>query len=130
MTDDFAVALYSAVLRSAGVSDQVQVTAIATVLAALIAGGAAIATQRSAAAAAVRNQSVSSRTDIEKEAFERAKSFYTDTIDRQDRMIAARDGKIGDLETKVETLEGKVEELERELHTAHAALRLRFPDEG
>lgn len=117
-----------------------QITAIATVIAAIIAAFAAIATQRSAAAAAVRNQSVSSRTDIEKEAFERAKDFYTDTIDRQG-------ANIHELETDVANLKGRVryleEELEREralnskerarlqseLALAQEALRLKYPDE-
>jgi hypothetical protein len=109
--------------------EQAVMTAIATVLAALISGIAVIATQRSAAAAAVRNQSISSRTDIEKEAFERAKGYYTDAMDRQ----AAE---IGGLETDVATLRGRVSALEEELaktkselDIARRALQLKYPDE-
>lgn len=101
-------------------------TAIASILAALIAGLVAYATARAsrkgqqaaaeaAATAAVAAQTVSSRTDIEKEAFERAKSFYTDTLDRQDTMIAARDTKIIDLEAKTKHLEEQVDHLEDEV---------------
>jgi len=92
-------------------------TAIATVIAAFISALAVIATQRSAAAAAVRNQSVSSRTDIEKEAFERAKGYYTDAMDRQ----AAE---IGGLETDVATLRGRVSALEEELARTKGELEL------
>ena len=122
--------------------------ALATVIATTITGGVMLLTQRSAAAAAVRNQSTASRTDIEKEAFERAKGFYTDTIDRQDKAIAKRDEKITSLEGKVDELETKVDLLERaraadearhglemrrvreELDTAKKALELRYPDEA
>ncbi|HET6909052.1 MAG TPA: hypothetical protein VFH54_06920 [Mycobacteriales bacterium] len=111
-------------------------TAIATVIATIITAGAALVTQRSATRAAVRNAEVTSRTDIEKEAFERAKLFYTDTIDRQDRAIETRDRKIETLESKVDELEGKVDEQEHEirklrddLDVARRALEMRFPDE-
>ena len=102
--------------------DTAKSTGIATVLAVLITGAVTLATQRAAAKASVRNQDVASRTDIEKEAFERAKGFYTDTIDRQAH-------EIHELEADVDRLKARVTDLERDLGTAQAALRLRFPDE-
>lgn len=118
-------------------------TAIATVIAAAIAAVAAIATQRSSAAAAVRNQSISSRTDIEKEAFERAKGFYTDTIDRQSVEIQGLETDVGTLRGRVTALEAELAEerslreadrhttrqLRDELEIARRALRLKYPDE-
>ena len=120
-----------------------QITAVATIIAAIIAAFAAIATQRSAAAAAVRNQSMSSRTDIEKEAFERAKDFYTDTIDRQGAEIHELEEDVAELKAKVRTLEQElaterqrnqknttqVGRLQEQLDLAQRALRLKYPDE-
>lgn len=137
-------------------------TALASVLAAAIAGLVAWATSisakkgqvaaaQAAAEAAVASQTVSSRTDIEKEAFERAKNFYTDTLDRQDKMIAARDTKIIDLEGKVvvqgehiDSLQDEVDELREErvkdhremdtmrqkLEVATRLLEQKYPDEN
>ena len=87
-----------------------------------ISGLAGWATHKSAMRASERNTTVTSRTDIEREAFARAQGFYTDTIDRQQKEIA-------DLEDDVRTLKGKVAHLETELATAQAALRIRYPDE-
>lgn len=129
-------------------------TAIATVIAATIAALAAWATQRSAAQAAVRNQSVASRTDIEKEAFERAKTFYTDTIDRQANEVRELETDVVELKAKVKELEtelasqgrdheterqrneteraeqrNETERLRAQLAVAQQTLRLRYPDE-
>ena len=121
----------------------VQITAVATIIAAVLAAMAAIATQRTAAAAAVRNQTVSSRTDIEKEAFERAKGFYTDTIDRQGANIHELEDDVTSLKRRVraleeelarerdrnETNEAKIRSLQEQLDLAQRALRLKYPDE-
>lgn len=123
--------------------DNIQITAVATIIAAIIAAFAAIATQRSAAAAAVRNQTMTSRTDIEKEAFERAKGFYTDTIDRQGANIHELEDDVSNLKGRVRALEEelqrerernqvneeKIRELQGQLNLAQTALRLRYPDE-
>lgn len=58
-------------------------TALATILAALIAGIVGYATNRSSARAQSVTASTSSRADVEKEAFERAAGYYTGVIDRQ-----------------------------------------------
>ena len=60
---------------------------IATVLVALIAAWAAISTQRQASRANQRSLIEASRSDMEKEAYERARTFDTETIIRQNRMI-------------------------------------------
>lgn len=97
-----------------------------TVLAAIVSGIVAVAVglitarnsrrgQEAAAEAAVKNQTVSSRTEIEKEAFERAKAFYTGVIDRQDLMITARDQRIAVLEERDREREHQVEVLENEV---------------
>lgn len=92
-------------------------TAVASILAAAIAGVVAWLTARSnkkgqvaaaeaAASAAVANQTLSSRTDIEKEAFERARSYYTDVTDRQQIEITG-------LEISERELKDRVNELEQ-----------------
>lgn len=104
-------------------------TVLAGLAGVIITAIATIATQRAAAKAAVHAATRTSRDDLEREAFERAKGYYTDTIDRQA-------GEIHELEADVLRLKGKVAELEREvrgltaeLATAKNALRLKFPDE-
>ncbi len=120
----------------AQLSENATSTAIASVIAAAVAGFAAWATQRTAAAAAVRNQSVASRTDIELAAFERAKTYYTDTIDRQDAEIHGLEDDVSGLKTEVAGLQqgrredrAEIERLADELAVAKAALHMRYPDE-
>jgi hypothetical protein len=109
--------------------EQAQMTAIATVIAAFISAVAVIMTQRSAARAAVRNQTLSSRTDIEKEAFERAKGYYTDTIDRQGREIQGLESDVSTLRGRVTALEEELGRTKEDLLIARQALRLKYPDE-
>lgn len=109
--------------------EQAIMTAIATVIAAAISAVAVIATQRSAAAAAVRNQSVSSRTDIEKEAFERAKGYYTDVADRQAAEISGLETEVSHLRGRVSALEEELARSKSELDIARRALSFKYPDE-
>lgn len=102
--------------------DAALATSIGSAVVAGIAGLSAFASQRAAAKASIRNTDTTSRTAIEAEAFERAKSFYTDTIDRQAHEIA-------ELEGDVAALKDEVRGLRTELDTAKRALRLAFPDE-
>lgn len=90
---------------------------------AIVTAVGAILTQRSAARAAVRNASLSSRTDLEREAFERAKGYYTDTIDRQARDITQLEADVTKLEGKVTVCQTRISSLEDELATAKRALR-------
>lgn len=59
-------------------------TALATILAALIAGIVGYATNRSSARAQRVVAATASRADVEKEAYQRAATYYTGVIDRQD----------------------------------------------
>lgn len=63
-------------------------TALATILAALIAGIVGYATNRSSARAQTVIAATSSRADVEKEAFDRAAAYYTGVIDRQNAEAA------------------------------------------
>lgn len=104
---------------------------------------AAWATKRSATKATSRDTEVSSRTDIEKQAFERAEKFYQGAMDRQDREIHELETKVETLETKVANQDTKIHdqdarlreqddliaELRRDLDVANRALRIRYPDE-
>lgn len=88
---------------------------VASVVVGIIAAGSAYASQRAANKASVTNTNVSSRLDSEKEAYERAREFDLETIDRQNGEIrdlreenTAQREKIEDLENKVETLERKI----------------------
>lgn len=103
--------------------------AIATVIAALIAGLAGWATARTSAKSEVRRQETASRTDIEKEAFQRAKDFYTDTIDRQAKQIDELEDDVDGLKKRATEADTEIGRLRQELDVAKRALRLAFPDE-
>lgn len=136
------------------VTDGQQATAIATVLAAAIASGAAWVTQNSAAKRAAETTHLTNRTDIEKEAFSRASGYYKDAMDRQhaeiDEQRAEIDeqrGELRELQGKVTLLNARVRQLEHEaevqqanhrkevdrlkadLEAAKKALALKYPDE-
>lgn len=85
--------------------DVATTTAIATVLSALITGLIGYVIQRTSARASTANTLISSRTDIEREAFERAKSFYTDVIDRQQQEITELESDVASLKAAQKLLE-------------------------
>jgi TolA-binding protein len=60
---------------------------VASVIVAAIAALSAYASQRNASRASTINTQATSRVDMEKEAYERARQFDTDTIERQDKEI-------------------------------------------
>lgn len=60
---------------------------VASIVVAIITSAAAWASQRSASKAATSNSTETSRVDMEKEAYERARSYDTETIRRQDAEI-------------------------------------------
>lgn len=125
--------------------------AIATVVATGITSFTGWAIARSARRSSERGQEQTSRTDLEKEAFQRAKGFYVDTIDRQAaemerqaRELERQDRELEECrrvearlrrdqealrlsearsQRRVEELSARVEELAAELGTAQAALR-------
>lgn len=122
----------AAIWTSAVVSyaiDAPLLTSVASVFVAAVAALSAFASQRAAANASIKNADTASRTAIETEAFERAKGFYTDTIDRQAREISDLETDVGRLKTQVADTETEVRLLRAELDTAKNALRLAFPDE-
>jgi peptidoglycan hydrolase CwlO-like protein len=117
--------------------------AIAGVVSVTISAGVGWATHKSATRSVERNNSLTSRTDIEKEAFERAKSFYTDTIDRQDhdldelreenrrlkQEVAGVHRENRELMNQLDDLKGRVMTCETNLRTAEKALRLIHRDD-
>lgn len=92
-------------------NDTAVATAIATVLSAAIAGVVGLVTHRSAARSAERNQTTISRTDIEKEAFDRASGLLSAQFERQEREIERQDREITELHHEVGQLRTEVREL-------------------
>ncbi|MBA2952102.1 hypothetical protein GON03_18985 [Nocardioides sp. MAH-18] len=121
--------VYAAEQLAAYAIDAPLLTSIASVVVAVVAALAAFASQRAAANASVKNTDTTSRAVIEAEAFERAKTYYTDTIDRQDREIHELEGDVAGLKARVTDLERELAGCRAELDTAKNALRLAFPDE-
>lgn len=87
---------------------------IATIVVAAIAALSAWASQRAASRASTVNALTSSRVDMEKEAYDRARAYDTETIKRQDEEIA-------DLRSENNTLKLKCEACEREIASTKAA---------
>lgn len=128
-------------------SDGQQATAFATIVSSAIAGGVMLVTQQSAAKRAVQSAQLTSRTDIEKEAFDRASGYYKDAMDRQHAEITEQRTEIHELDGKVTLLNARVRQLEHEaevdkanhrkevdllkadLEAAKKALALKYPDE-
>lgn len=126
----------------------------ASLLSVMITAGAGVMTHRSAAKASEHTAQTTSRTDIEKEAFDRAKNYYTDTIDRMsedldgtraDLLAQAREHSeaIDAMESRraeelrrlratataqVKECQEEVEVLRLQLNRAVAMLRTKFPD--
>lgn len=81
---------------------------LATVIVAIIAAAGAWASQRAASKATRDNTMVGGRVDMEKEAYNRARAFDTETISRQNV-------EIDDLRVKNESLDKQVQEI-KNLH--------------
>jgi peptidoglycan hydrolase CwlO-like protein len=62
-------------------------TTIASIIVAIVAATSAYASQRAAAKATTMNTNTVSRVDMEKDAYQRARDFDTETIRRQDEEI-------------------------------------------
>lgn len=82
-------------------------TEIVTIGVATIAAGGAWAAQRSAARASMVNTSVTSRLEAEKEAYERARAFDIQTIERQQQEIHDLREQITMMRERLARLEGK-----------------------
>ena len=80
------------------------VTALASIVVAGIAASSAYASQRSAARATTVNTDKTTRSDMEKEAYERARAFDTETIRRQDTEIGELRQENEDLRSEMDLL--------------------------
>lgn len=97
-----------------------------TLAVAVIAALSAWASQRSASRASSLNVATTSRVDMEKEAYDRARKFDIETIERQDAEIAELRTDNQDLHNKVDVARREAREARREAREAHAeADRLR-----
>lgn len=90
--------------------------ALLGIVSAVISAGVAYLTQRTSAKATTTAAAIASRTDIEREAFERARSFYTDVIDRQQ-------AEISDLEDDVRDLKGALLDVQVDLRACRDECR-------
>lgn len=93
-------------------------TALASLLIALIAAWSARSTQRNAAAASVRVAADTSKADSEREAYMRARQLDTDTIARLERRVDELEAENGQLRRDVGTCRLEVAELQRALRVA------------
>ena len=80
---------------------------IVVLLVTIISATAAFASQRAAARATSKDKLVSSRADLETEAYTRARAIDTETIERQTNELKEMRVEIADLRTKCETTEDK-----------------------
>lgn len=110
--------------------------ALLGIVSAAISAGVAYLTQRTSAKATTTAAAIASRTDIEREAFERAKSFYTDVIDRQQAEITELEADVKDLkgalldvQVDLRACRDECRSARDELAAAKGRLPLIFPDE-
>lgn len=87
--------------------------AVASVVVAGIAAFSAIASNKAAARASTLNTNTTSRLDMEREAYIRAREFDTETIKRQSAEIADLRQRNKELEDQVRELNARVADLER-----------------
>lgn len=88
-------------------------TQVGAIVVALIAAAAAIAAQRAAAKATLSGTIVTSRTNMETEAYERARRMDVETIERQDEELIEARREIADLKTEVAKLREEMAEMRR-----------------
>jgi peptidoglycan hydrolase CwlO-like protein len=88
---------------------------IASILVCLFTVGGAYATNRASTKASRINTDTTSRVDMEKDAYIRARAFDVSTIERQDEELAELRAKNKALEAEVKLLNARIERLERGL---------------
>jgi predicted RNase H-like nuclease (RuvC/YqgF family) len=88
--------------------DKLLLEIIGGILVAMIAAWSAIQAQKAAAAASRTNTETASRLEAEKEAYERARKFDVETINRQDTEIQ-------ELREEVTKLKARIADLEKEV---------------
>jgi FtsZ-binding cell division protein ZapB len=96
---------------------------IITIIVAVIAAGSAYASQRAAARATTINTSTTSRVDMEKEAYERARKFDIETIARQDAEIEELRADNRMLHEKLAVARAEAREARREAREAQIETR-------
>lgn len=96
---------------------------IVTIIVAIIAAASAIASQRAAARASTMNTNTTSRVDMEKDAYERARKFDTETIERQDAEILELRADNRILHEKVAVAQSEAREARRESRECQAENR-------
>lgn len=104
--------------------DASYITAVASIVVATVAASSAYASQRSAAGATTKNTTVTSRTDMEKEAYERARAFDTETIKRQDTDIIELRVSNKTLQKDLESLKIVNQELRRQVRACVVRIAL------
>lgn len=113
---------------------------VVTVFVAIIAAGSAYASQRAAARASQLNTQTTSRVDMEKEAYDRARKFDIETIERQDAEIAELRRDLTTAEEKIDVARSEARQARSEVRTMRiekdklrdevAALRRQLSDGG
>lgn len=93
---------------------------VVSIAVAFLAAGAAYASQRSAAKASVMNTQTVTAVDREKEAYERARAFDTETIRRQDEELQELRDDNRKLHDRVSTAEAEAKEARAEAAEAKA----------
>ena len=81
---------------------------LASMVVAALSGLAAWASQKAAARASTLNTSTTSRVEMEREAYERARKFDTDTITRQDNELLELQDKYNEIKQKNADLNDQV----------------------
>lgn len=98
---------------------------LAMVISGVVAGSVSYLTTRSSNLAKIKVTETTTRGDIEREAFERAESYYTNVIQRQDAEASKRDSKITEQAAEIRRLNDRVDGLERKVeHYRRAGQRL------
>lgn len=92
-----------------------------TVISSLIAGAVAVATHLSS----IRAKRMETREDIRTEAFDQAKTFYTDVISRQERELAQIRVDITDALVRVKQAEANADDARAAVRSLHKELRER-----
>lgn len=99
--------------------------ALATVVSSVVTGVVMYLTKRSGDHASVTIAETTTRGQIEEEAFERAKSYLDDVIDRQATEIRDQAAEIRDLKGRVGTCENRLSTTQRDaMRTRQVARRL------
>lgn len=102
---------------------------VASIIVAIVAATSAYASQRAASKATTVNTITTSRVDMEKEAYDRARSYDTETIKRQDTELDELRVENKTLQQEVRILRLRITRLEQGLvHNLEEMLRERLTD--